>query len=119
MADSEKASLYNEIVRRTTDKVMLERMRLYGFWPAQEGLPQDPPDEAAERAKIEAEIVELRRAQSKVKNPDKTLAEERKRRWQESKKRRKERKLQKEQEQQQRRKEWDEFRQTTIVHAGE
>src|SRR5260370_32936847 len=75
MADSEKASLYNEIVCRTSDKVMLERMRLYGFWPAREGLPQDPPDESAERATIEAEIVELRRAQSKVKNPDKALAE--------------------------------------------
>ena len=42
MAESEKAKLYNEIVRRTSEKVMLERMRLYGFWPAGEGLPQDP-----------------------------------------------------------------------------
>ena len=119
MADSEKANLYNEIVRRTSDQVMLERMRLHGFWPAREGVPPDPPDEAAERALIDAEIAELRRLQSKVKNPDKALAEERKRRWAESKKRRAERTAQKEQERQQRRQEWDAFRQTTTVHAGE
>src|SRR5262245_64057033 len=98
MAESEKAKLYNEIVRRTSDKVMLERMRLFGFWPAGEGLPPTPAEEAAERAKIEAEIAELRRVQSKVKDPDKALAEERKRRWVESKKRRAERKAQKEKE---------------------
>src|SRR5205814_9240672 len=117
MAESEKAKLYNEIVRRTSDKVMLERMRLIGFWPAGEGLPPVPADEAAERATIDAEIAELRR-QSKVRDPDKALAEERKRRWAESKKRRAERKAQKEKERQQRRQEWDEFRQTTTVHAG-
>jgi retron-type reverse transcriptase len=119
MAESEKAKLYAEIVRRTSDKVLLERMRLLGFWPAGEGLPLVPADEAAERAAIDAEIAELRRVQAKVKDPDKALAEERKRRWAESKKRRAERKIQKEKERQQRRAEWDEFRQTTTVHAGE
>ena len=119
MAESEKAKLYNEIIRRTSDKVMLERMRLLGFWPAGEGLPPIPADEAAERATIDAEIAELRRVQGKVKDPDKALAEERKRRWAESKKRRAERKIQKEKDRQERREEWDAFRQTTTVHAGD
>ena len=26
-------------------------MRLHGFWPMREGLPEDPPDEARERAR--------------------------------------------------------------------
>jgi retron-type reverse transcriptase len=118
MAESEKAKLYSEIVRRTSEKVMLERMRLHGFWPANEGLPPDPADEAAERAAIYVEIADLRRVQGKVKDPEKALAEERKRRWAESKKRRAERKAQKEKDRKQRRAEWDEFRQTTTVHAG-
>ncbi|MFL5339898.1 MAG: reverse transcriptase family protein [Gemmataceae bacterium] len=118
MAGDEKSRLYHEIVRRTSEQVLLERMRLYGFWPANLPLPPDPPEEAAERQRIAAELAQLRRTQSKVKDPDKALAEERKRRWQESKKRRAERKLKREQERQQRRQAWDEFRQTTITHAG-
>ena len=48
---------------------MLERMRTLGFWPKGEGLPPDPPEEAAERARIEAELAELRKKQADDQGP--------------------------------------------------
>src|SRR3954471_20121727 len=92
MAESEKAKLYREIVQHTDEQTLVQRMRLHGFWPERQALPQDPPEEAAERARLEAEIAQLRKTGSLVKNPLKALAEERKRRWLESKKRRAENK---------------------------
>jgi hypothetical protein len=118
MADDEKARLYKQIVQQANEQVLLERMRLYGFWPWYEEVPADPPDEAAERARIEAEIVELRQVQAQVKDPQKALAIERKRRWEESKKRRAEARVRREQEQEQRRQAWKAVRQSTLVHAG-
>jgi retron-type reverse transcriptase len=117
MAENEKAKLYREIVQQTNDQVLLERMRLHGFW-GREGLPQEPADETAERTAIEKEMAQLRKANSVVKNPDKALAAERKRRWEESKKRRAENKKKRAAEQQQRREKYAAFRGTTIVHAG-
>ncbi|MBL8798641.1 MAG: RNA-directed DNA polymerase [Planctomycetia bacterium] len=118
MANDEKAQLYRRIVQQNSEQQLLERMRIHGFWPQRAGLPQDPPAEAAERARIEAELEELRRTQSAVKNPESALHAERKRRWEESKKRRAERKAQKLQEQHKRREAYEALRQTTIVHAG-
>src|SRR5262249_22715536 len=54
----------------------------------------------------------------KVKDPDKALAEERKRRWEESKKRREENKAKRAEEAKKRREEWDAFRKVHLVHAG-
>ena len=82
------------------------------------GLPQDPAEEAAERAAIEKEMAELRKINSAVKNPNKALAAERKRRWEESKKRRAENKKKRAEVQQQRREQYAAFRATTIVHVG-
>jgi retron-type reverse transcriptase len=118
MADDEKAKLYKRIVQQTSEQVLLQRMRIHGFWPRGEGLPPDPPDEVAERARIEAETAELRKAHSTVKDPEKALAAERKRRWEESKKRRAEAKAKREEERQQRREAWAAFREDHLVHAG-
>jgi retron-type reverse transcriptase len=116
--DDIKAQLYRRIVQQTNEQILLARMRLHGFWPAREGLPQDPPTETAERQQIEAEMTQLRKAQSAVKNPDKALAEERKRRWDESKKRRAENKKKRAEEAKKRREAHDAYRKTTITHAG-
>jgi len=118
MAQDEKAQLYRRIVQQNSAEQLLERMRIHGFWPKRAGLPQDPPAEAAERARLEAELEELRRTQSAVKNPEQALNAERKRRWEESKKRRAERKAQKQKEQKLRRDAYEVLKQTTIVHAG-
>ncbi|MBY0523605.1 MAG: RNA-directed DNA polymerase [Gemmataceae bacterium] len=118
MPDNEKARLYKRIVQQTNEHTLLERMRIHGFWPAREGLPQGPAEEAAERTRIEAELAELRKAHSAVKNPEKALADERKRRWEESKKRRAANKAKREEEAKQRREAWAAVRQESVVHAG-
>jgi retron-type reverse transcriptase len=118
MADDEKAGLYRQLVQQTDEQTLLERMRLHGFWPEGQPPPQEPPAEAEERARLEAEIAKLRKEASLVKNPDKALAQERKRRWLESKQRRAERKAQREAERQERRAEWDAHRRGHVVHLG-
>jgi retron-type reverse transcriptase len=118
VADDEKSKLYRRIVQQTPEHILLQRMRVHGFWPAAEPLPEDPPEEIKEREKIEAEIAQLQQAHFAVKDSEKALAQERKRRWEESKKRRAETKKKRALEQQQRRDEWAARRQETIVHAG-
>ncbi|NUQ72211.1 MAG: RNA-directed DNA polymerase [Polyangiaceae bacterium] len=118
MADDEKAKLYKEIVRRTSDAFLLDRMRTHGFWPEKEPLPKDPPDELSERAKIEAELQKLKQTSLAVKDPEKALAEEQKRRWEESKKRRKEAKEKREAEQKARSEAWAKVRKQKVVHLG-
>jgi retron-type reverse transcriptase len=118
MAGDPKAKLYHQVVQRVPNDRLLDLMRRHGFWPERQPLPPDPADEAAERAALQNELAQLQRMQIKVKNIDKALAEERKRRWDESKKRRAERKKEKEAALARRRAEWDEFRRTTIVHVG-
>src|SRR5262249_477941 len=118
MADSEKAKLYREIVQQTPEQVLAERMRLYGFWPERQPLPKDPPEEAAERERIQKAMAQLRKGSSVVKNPEKALAVERKRRWEESKKRRAENKAKREEERKERRAAYDAFRKDNVVHVG-
>jgi retron-type reverse transcriptase len=118
MPDNEKAELYRRIVQQTDEQTLLERMRVHGFWPTREKLPEEPPDEAAERARIQAEMAKLRKAHAAAEDPEKALAEERKRRWEESKKRRAEAKAKRAAAEQQRREQWALFRKDHLVHAG-
>lgn len=118
MADDEKAKLYKLIVRRTSEALLLDQMRMHGFWPEKDPLPQDPPAELAERAKLEAEIEKLRKTSIAVKDPDKALADEQKRRWAESKKRRKEAKEKLEAERKKRSEAWAKVRKERVVHLG-
>lgn len=118
MADDAKARLYREIVERTTEEQLLVRMRLHGFWPKNVPLPSDPTAEVRERDKIEAEMARLRQQHSVVREPEKALNAERKRRWDESKRRRAEKKAKRLAEEVRRREAWKRQRQTTIVHAG-
>jgi RNA-directed DNA polymerase len=118
MAEDEKAKLYKEIVQRADERTVLERMRLHGFWPADRGLPTDPPQEAQERTHIEAELFRLRREHGVIRDPEKALAQERRRRWEESKQRRAAAKVQRQQEATRRREAWAKHRAATLVNAG-
>lgn len=119
MADDEKAKLYKHLVRDASDWQVLERMRVNGFWPWHKGIPEDPPAEAKERAKIEQELHTLRTQSSKSIDPDKALAEERKRRWEASKQRRRESKAKRAAELKKRRDAYTAFRKAHVVHLGE
>lgn len=118
MADDPKAQLYKRLIAQVSDKVLLERMRLHGFWPWNEEPPADPPEEAAERARLQADIARLQAASASVQDPAKALAQERKRRWEESKQRRAAAKAKRAEDEQQRREAWAAFRKTTVNHAG-
>jgi retron-type reverse transcriptase len=119
MAENEKARLYKEIVEQTSDEQLLERMRLLGFWPENQGLPQDPLAEVRERERLEEEMARLRRENAVVRDPEKALNEERKRRWEESKQRRADAKARRIAEEIRRRNAWNKRRAATLVHSGE
>jgi retron-type reverse transcriptase len=118
MADSEKARLYKRLVSGASEWQVLERMRVNGFWPYGKGLPHDPPTETKERHEIETEILKLRSTASAVKDPEKALAEERKRRWNESKKRRAEAKAKRIEAARKRREAYALVRRNNVVHLG-
>ena len=63
MTDDARAQLFRQILAWNDDRTLLERMKLHGFWPQDQGLPPDPQDEAAERKQIEAEMRRLRKQQ--------------------------------------------------------
>ncbi|MGE3819284.1 MAG: RNA-directed DNA polymerase, partial [Isosphaeraceae bacterium] len=86
--DEEKAKLHRRIVESANPFAVLERMRTLGFWPKGTPVPPDPPEEVAERARVEAELAELRRRRAASADPEKALEQERKRRWEASKQRR-------------------------------
>jgi retron-type reverse transcriptase len=117
MADDEKSRLYSRITH-LPPAVLLDRMRLHGFWPAGQGLPPDPPAETAERARLEHELADLRKRHSVIKDPHKALAEERKRRWEESKKRRAQRKKERQQAHARWLEVWNQVRRETVTHLG-
>jgi retron-type reverse transcriptase len=117
MADDDKAEIFRRLAA-VDERIILEQMKLHGFWPWNQDLPPDPPAEAAERARLESDIAKLCEAHDACADPAKALAEEHKRRWEESKKRRAEAKEQKEAERKQRREAWNALRATTIVFAG-
>ena len=119
MADSDKAKLYKSLVANANEYQVLERMRVNGFWPWNQGLPADPASETKERAQIEAELTKLRATASAVTDPAKALAEERRRRWEASKKRRKEAKAKRAAALKQRRETYAAFRKSHVVHLGE
>lgn len=115
---NERDRLYKKITSDTAEALVLARMRLHGFWPASEPLPPDPPDEVAERARIEAEIARLGALRESAKDPKKALAEEHKRRIEESRKRRAELRARRTAEAEERRAAWREKKQSALVHAG-
>src|SRR5512134_3272814 len=86
--DAEKRSLFKRLRRVEDSGRVLARMRLHGFWPTGVPVPPDPPAEAAERERLEGEMAELRARHGVAGDPEKALAEERKRRWEASKQRR-------------------------------
>ena len=114
----EKAKLYHQLVLRVGEERLLHEMRVHGFWPWNEEIPPDPPAEVAESKSLEAEIANLQQQHSKIKNPEKALAEERKRRWEESKKRRAEAKKKRAAEAVARQANWNKQREANVVHAG-
>ncbi len=119
MADDEKAKLYRELVRGADDLAVLERMRVNGFWPRGQSVPQDPPDERRERAELERALAKMRAdGGAALEDPQKLLAEFRKRRWEESKRVRAEKRRLRDEALRKKREAWEQHRRTQIVYLG-
>jgi RNA-directed DNA polymerase len=119
MNDDEKSKLLRQLASASSFLV-LDRMRLHGFWPKGEGLPPDPPDEASARTAILAEIQNLHRegAGAGLQGIERALREERLRRWEESKARRAKAKALRQAREAERRAAWRTAKAQTIVHVG-
>jgi hypothetical protein len=121
MADpKDEAQKIRDRVVRANDFTVLSRMRFFGFWPKGEGLPADPPDEAAERATLESEKKKLTdQAFASPEQLKKALDAERARRIAESRERRKERAAARAAAAAERRAAWAAERASRVVFAGE
>lgn len=107
-----------ERVSRSPDWIVVERMRVNGFWPAGEKLPEDPPDEVKERTALEADRAKLLKTALAVKDPERALKEENERRILESRKKKAERKVLRDKARRERREAWVKKKQAALVHLG-
>jgi RNA-directed DNA polymerase len=120
MANDDKAKLYKRLVSSANEYQTLERMRANGFWPWNQNLPNDPPQETQERHKLDTELAKLRsQSTTTAIDPVKALAEERRRRWDESKKRRAAAKAKRLADAKQRRETFAAYRKVVVMHLGE
>lgn len=115
---SEKQKLWDRISSRP-EWIVLERMRVNGFWPAGETIPQDPHEELVERKALEAEREKLLKSALAVADPTEALKAENQRRIDESRKRRAEKKVLRDKARRERREEWRQKKQADIVHLGD
>ena len=116
MSDDKK-KLFEQVMRASVHRVV-QRMRTLGFWPADQGLPPDPPDEAQERGALEAERVRLLALAHGEVDFDQALRAEHQRRILAAREKRKQRQLERDQARQKRRDKWATVRALGIVHAG-
>ncbi len=114
---SEKQKLWERISARP-DWVVVERMRVNGFWPSGERLPEDPPDEVKERAALEAERARLLKVALAVQDPEAALKAENQRRIEESRKKKAERKLLRDKAARERREAFIKKKRASLVHLG-
>ena len=113
-----KAEQIRERVERARDDAVVPRMRVHGFWPKGQGLPEDPVDEAAERRRLETEKAALVAQLAPAENVDAALAKERARRILESRQKRDARNVARAESMRVRRLAWVKERVARIVHAG-
>ncbi len=116
--DEDKAELHRRLLR-APQWLVVERMRLHGFWPAGEPIPDLPPELAAEREKLERIVKSAQKSALKLENPEAALREERIRRWQESKKRRAIARAELEAAKRVRAAEYKDYARSRVVHLGE
>ena len=115
----DKARLYHRITQ-VHHGIVLDRMRVNGFWPVNQGLPPDPPPEAQERKLLEADLAVLKQdAAMSPGDAEKALKAERIRRWEESKKKRAEKKKLRLARAAARRAAWVEKRKGLVFHVGD
>ncbi len=101
---------------RLDDSTVLTRMQAQGFW--QGALPPDPPEEIAERTRLNAELASLKQSGLIKNDVEQALKEERQRRFATSLERRKQLKIERAARQAEALATWQERKAATIVFAG-
>ena len=118
--EKSKVQAIHDKVMNAPEWVLLSRMRLFGFWPKGQGIPEDPVDEAKERAGLEQQRKLLLAATFTGEAAlQVALDAEHKRRTTESRKKRAERIEARQREATERRSAWARERTQRIVFLGE
>ena len=117
--DKSIAQAVHDKVMHAPEWVLLSRMRLFGFWPKGQGLPEDPADEAKERAALEQHKKQLlSQTFTSEAELQAALEAEHKRRIAASRAKRQQRIEARQREQQERRLAWARERTQRIVFLG-
>jgi retron-type reverse transcriptase len=115
---SEKQKLWDSIAGRP-EWIILERMRVNGFWPSGAGIPDDPADEIKARKDLEGQRAKLMSSALAVQDPEAALKAENQRRIEESRKKKAERKVLREKTARERRDAWVKRKKAGVVHLGD
>ncbi len=113
-----RQALYDRIRESSLGEVILGEMIRHGFWPAENKIPEDPPEEAQQRGELERELKALRTEQARLKNQAAMLRELRRRRLQASRLKQQENRERHERERQARAAAWQERKARDISYLG-
>ncbi|HPH67264.1 MAG TPA: hypothetical protein PLF40_16025, partial [Kofleriaceae bacterium] len=83
-----RKELFERIARGSKDAVILEEMQRLGFWPSQQGLPNEPADEVTQLAAARARLAQLHQNAARLRNLVELERDARKQRMAESRARR-------------------------------
>jgi RNA-directed DNA polymerase len=101
------------------EEFILQEMIRYGFWPAEEAMPQMPEDEAKRRRELQQELQQLYQERRNLNNEKALKKKFLKERLEESKRKQQETKERREQERLARREAWQQQKEQDLVYLGE
>lgn len=113
-----RRELYERIRKSSKQEFILEEMMRLGFWPRNQGTPQDPKDEIQLEAQLTSQLRQLRQKQSNLHNMARLRREAFKARLAESRRKQEENKQRRELERQERARQWRLFKAQHIIYLG-
>lgn len=87
---STRQEIYDRIRESSKNEVILEEMIRLGFWPQQEGAPENPADDIRRTGELERQLRALTTENSRLQNVDAIKKAARKKRMAESRQKQKE-----------------------------
>ena len=87
---STRQEIYDRIRESSKDEYILEEMIRLGFWPQQQGTPEDPAEDIRRTGELERQLRALTTENSRLQNIDAIKKAARKQRMAESRQRQKE-----------------------------
>ncbi|MFC1849037.1 reverse transcriptase domain-containing protein [candidate division CSSED10-310 bacterium] len=113
-----KAELYERIRKTSKQEVILQEMIRLGYWPADQPLPGDSPQERQHLEQLEKELLAVRTELSRLKDEEALRRAIRKRRLEESRRKKKETKARREQNRKLRAEQWQGAKKLDIKYLG-